>query len=188
MLPSTLTTIGEGAFYYCSSLSGSLIIPGSVTTIGDYAFMGCTPSSIAIFAETPPVLGDEVFDYYMDPTPPVYVLCGFEETYSSVSWGGFSNFQGLCGGTVAAVANPVEGGNVTGGGSFEAGQTCTVNATANEGYTFMFWTINGVVVSRSSTYTFYVAEDGDLVAHFVQVQEGNIDFADEIVKSICVDY
>ena len=39
-LPDGLTSIGNGAFYYCSSLT-SITIPNSVTSIGDWAFGGC---------------------------------------------------------------------------------------------------------------------------------------------------
>ncbi len=37
----TVTSIGEWAFYNCTSLT-SVTIPDSVTSIGDYAFSGCT--------------------------------------------------------------------------------------------------------------------------------------------------
>jgi hypothetical protein len=40
-LPSTLTSIGEGAFYGCSGLT-SVTIPGSVTSIGEGAFAYCS--------------------------------------------------------------------------------------------------------------------------------------------------
>ena len=39
-IPNSVTSIGEGAFYGCSSLT-SITIPNSVTSIGDYAFNGC---------------------------------------------------------------------------------------------------------------------------------------------------
>ena len=41
-LPNSLKTIGNSAFWYCYSLKGDLIIPNSVTTIGDEAFYMCS--------------------------------------------------------------------------------------------------------------------------------------------------
>ena len=40
VIPNSVTTIDEFAFYYCTSLT-SITIPNSVTTIGQYAFYGC---------------------------------------------------------------------------------------------------------------------------------------------------
>ena len=40
VIPNSVTTIGEYAFYHCSGLT-SIAIPGSVTTIGKWAFFGC---------------------------------------------------------------------------------------------------------------------------------------------------
>jgi hypothetical protein len=68
--------------------------------------------------------------------------------------------------TVSVSSNPSEGGTVSGGGTFEEGQSCTVSATANYGYSFENWTENGNVVSGNSTYTFAVNEDHNLVANF----------------------
>ena len=185
-IPNSVTTIGGYAFYGCSGLTGSLTIPNSVTTIGGYAFSGCTGfSSVSSLAETPPSLGYYAFSsYYSDK--PVYVPCGYEEAYASVSWGGFNDFIGFCGGTVTVMADLEECGTVAGGGQIEANQLCTVTATANEGYVFGNWTFNGTVVSVEAEYTFYVVGDMTLVAHFVQ--DGNITFADANVKSICVSH
>jgi gingipain K len=68
--------------------------------------------------------------------------------------------------TVTATANPTNGGTVTGGGTFESGQSCTLTATAATGYTFTNWTKNGTVVSTNATYTFTVNGSGDYVANF----------------------
>ena len=63
-------------------------------------------------------------------------------------------------------ADPINGGTVAGGGTYQYGQGCTVVATANEGYTFSCWTENGIVISNKSNYTFRVTEEKTLVANF----------------------
>ena len=42
VIPAGITSIGANAFYNCNSLTGDLSIPNSVTTIGRAAFWGCT--------------------------------------------------------------------------------------------------------------------------------------------------
>ena len=186
IIGNSVTSIGSYAFYNCSGLTGSLTIPNSVTTIGYRAFYNCQAISFIIsLAETPSSVGGQAFGSWGSNTV-VYVPCGFEDAYASLSWGGFSNFHGMCWGTVTVVADPEEGGTVTGGGTFEAGQTCTVTATALVNYTFAMWSLNGQIVSTNTEYTFYVAGDMELVAHFVP--NGNIVFADANVKNICVSH
>ena len=68
--------------------------------------------------------------------------------------------------TVTATANPAVGGTVSGGGTFTSGQSCTVSATANTGYTFVNWTENGTPVSTQANYTFTVEGNRNLVANF----------------------
>ena len=74
---------------------------------------------------------------------------------------------------ITVSANPTNGGTVTGGGSYQQGQSCTVNATANTGYTFSNWTENGNVVSTNASYTFTVTGNRNLVANF-SLQQYNI--------------
>ncbi len=71
--------------------------------------------------------------------------------------------------TVTVSANPSNGGTATGGGTFTYGQSCTVTATANTGYTFTNWTENGNVVSSNANYTFNVEGNRNLVANFTAI-------------------
>ena len=70
--------------------------------------------------------------------------------------------------TISVSANPSNGGNVSGGGTYQQGQSCTVSATNNSGFTFTNWTESGSVVSNDVNYTFTVTDNRDLVAHFQQ--------------------
>lgn len=69
--------------------------------------------------------------------------------------------------TISASANPTNGGTVTGGGTYNYGQSCTLTATANTGYVFDKWTENGQVIPGvGSSYNFTVTGNRTLVAHF----------------------
>ena len=72
--------------------------------------------------------------------------------------------------TISVSSNPASGGSVTGGGTYQQGQSCTVHATANTGYTFTNWTENGVQVSSNENYTFTVTENRTLIARFTLLQ------------------
>ena len=68
--------------------------------------------------------------------------------------------------TITVSADPSNGGTVTGGGTYQQGQQCTVSATSNSNYTFIKWTENGTQVSTNPTYSFTVNSNRTLVAHF----------------------
>ena len=69
--------------------------------------------------------------------------------------------------SIRVSATPFGAGTVTGGGSYPQGESCTVSATANEGYSFSNWTEAGSVVSTNANYTFTVTSGRNLVANFV---------------------
>ena len=69
-------------------------------------------------------------------------------------------------------SNPAEGGTLSGGGYYGQGQTCTITATANPGYAFVKWTLNGSTVSYLSSYTFEITGEAAYVAHFQTVTDG----------------
>ncbi len=61
IIPDSVTSIGQYAFYNCSGLT-SVEIPNSVTSIGQYAFGYCGGlTSVTIKSETPATLGTDVF-------------------------------------------------------------------------------------------------------------------------------
>ena len=67
---------------------------------------------------------------------------------------------------ITASVYPSNSGTVNGAGSYSAGQSCTLTATPNSGYTFLNWTKNNVVVSTDASYTFTVAENATYKANF----------------------
>ena len=79
---------------------------------------------------------------------------------------------------IDAISNPAEGGTVTGSGTYEQGQSCTLTATPNVGYTFTNWTEDGEVVSTDAIYTFTVNADRNLVANFTAPSVGGHAYVD----------
>jgi hypothetical protein len=80
--------------------------------------------------------------------------------------------------TVSVSCSPSDGGTATGGGTYQQGQTCTVTATANAGYTFSNWTEDGEVVYTNASYTFTVNGDRNLVANFAVSGGGDHAYVD----------
>lgn len=57
----TVTSIGDSAFYFCSSLT-SVSIPHSVTSIGDWAFSGCDSLTTVTIPDSVTSIGKYAFD------------------------------------------------------------------------------------------------------------------------------
>ena len=74
-------------------------------------------------------------------------------------------------------ANPPDGGTITGGGSYRLGQSCTIRAIANQGYTFLNWMENGNVVSTDAMYTFNVDGHHIFEANFSDGTINEFDFS-----------
>ena len=62
IIPTCVTSIGDSAFFGCSSLS-DIVIPDSVTSIGDSAFFGCSSLSDIVILDSVTSIGDCAFSY-----------------------------------------------------------------------------------------------------------------------------
>ena len=60
-IPDSVTTIGMYAFSYCTGLT-SVTIPDSVTTIGDYAFLSCNSLTSVTIPDSVTTIGDSAFN------------------------------------------------------------------------------------------------------------------------------
>ena len=156
---ATINIVGGGTQYYNVSVMANPTDGGIVSGDGGYqAGQSCTvtatPNSGYTFTnwmENGIVVSTNA-SYTFTVTGNHYLTANFQaqpQTY-----------------TIAVSANPTNGGTVTGGGTYEQGQQCTVSATPNANYTFTNWTENGNVVSTNATYTFNVTGNRTLVANF----------------------
>ena len=68
--------------------------------------------------------------------------------------------------TVSVVADPPEGGTVSGGGGFTCGMPCTIMATPVPDGAFMEWVLNGEVLTTEPSYSFNALADYTFTAHF----------------------
>jgi hypothetical protein len=75
-------------------------------------------------------------------------------------------------------------GTVNGGGVKASGDTITVTATAAQGYRFVSWTEDNVVVSTEADYTFVVTSARTLVANFIAVYTLTLDVNDATMGSV----
>ncbi|WP_297065284.1 leucine-rich repeat domain-containing protein [uncultured Duncaniella sp.] len=88
----TVTSLSKGAFFYCSGLR-SVTFPESLTSIGDEAFYGCSSLTLVkTKAMTPPEIKDNSFGG-LYATVTVSVPADAFNDYIGTNWGLFENFR-----------------------------------------------------------------------------------------------
>lgn len=83
--------------------------------------------------------------------------------------------------------DPVEGGVVSGSGTYAHGDSITLTAIPNEGYGFCYWEENGEIFSTNLTFSFTANYNRDFRAVFASLEECII-FDDPKVIEICLTH
>ncbi len=187
----TLTATASNGYTFSHWQDGNTENPRTITVTGNATYTAVFTQNIyTITASANPNIGGEVsvsgtgsFTYGQQCTLTAtvnegYTFINWTKNGSEVSASASYTFLVVEAGdyvanftlnsyTVTAQADPPAGGTVTGSGGFNHGETCTLVATANTGYTFVNWTKNGTEVCTTPTYTFTVTESASYVAHFL---------------------
>jgi hypothetical protein len=136
-----------------------------VTSIGEYAFYYCTSlTSITCKATTPPTVGSSAF-YGVSKSISVHVPCGCVEAYKAANgWKDFTNIQGpLAEYSITVGVNATQMGTA----KVDINNACgaQISAKPNIGYHFVQWSDGVVNNPRSIVLT----QDTVLIAEFAEI-------------------
>ena len=165
-IPNNVTSIGDSAFSECYSLT-SIEIPNSVSSIGNSAFSSCySLTNIECHASEVPVTGSSVF--YNCPSDMTIMVpsVALEDYQAAEPWNNYNLITGLEF-EVDVLKNIEEAGTISGTGTYTDGETVTITAVPNEGYKFVYWSHNGTVLSADAEYSFTVTSDMVIKANFL---------------------
>lgn len=159
---------------------------GSADNPFEFAFESLTPTTFEITASVNPENAGEVSGtgtYVLDATCELeartfdgYTFVNFTENGNVVSTEPLYSFQvtenhnfianfELNQYEVSVAVNPENSAAVSGGGTYNYGETCSVSVTPFEHWHFQNWTVNGEVVSTETDYSFTVTENVTLTAN-----------------------
>ena len=141
-IPNSITSIGDYAFSFCSSLT-SINIPNSITSIGDHAFYCNNLEEIYCYPTTPPDVTEETFKYY---NATLYVPCDSKEVYEEHPvFGKFEKIKGIddCGGgfVTTHIHETICQGEVYEFGEYLCDTTGTYTAIIGDVTTFLYLTV-----------------------------------------------
>ena len=171
ILPQNLQEILENTFYFCKSLK-SVIIPESVRSIGDWAFCGCSALDTVISKiEEPFEIPESVFnqgsnDSHIIKHPVLLVPYGSKNKYQQyLGWYKYFakieeeipnysfTIESSGNGSVSYDGNTIRNDNWT--SSVNAGETCSIIITPDDGYRIKSVKVNNTDVTSSVSNNIY---------------------------------
>lgn len=147
-IPNSVQIIGKSAFATCISLT-SFIIPSTVKTIGDYAFQFCRMSSITSYATTPPACGKKCFEGIGKSIPvyvPMYSISAYKQ---AEGWKEFTNILPIAADDVPII-EPI--------------------ITTDDYSVTIIWPQN----ENADTYTIEITKDGELFCTLTFNRQGQL--------------
>ena len=146
------------------ALIDSISIPSTVTHIGDFAFYGCDGlERIISSASIPPTISETTFEDY---TTKLYVPIGSKTRYHEADyWSNFTDLRNDGASYTIVLSTDIEKGSVSGGGLYEDGEIVRVSATPKVGYLFARWSDGNTENPRKIT----VESELSLTAEFTAV-------------------
>lgn len=98
--------------------------------------------------------------------------CDASSNYSSIK--SFTTTNSTLNFIISTSSSPSNGGTTSGGGTYSSGQSCTVTASANIGYSFTNWTESDTLFSNNDTISFTVNNNRAFVANFsaININDG----------------
>ena len=102
VIPNSVTSIGNRAFYGCSGLT-SVTIPNSVTSIGNYAFAYCSGLTSVTIPNSVTSIGDDAFLYCSGLTSVT-----IPNSVTSLGYAAFYECKGLTSVTIGNSVNSIE--------------------------------------------------------------------------------
>jgi hypothetical protein len=158
VIPNSVTSIGDSAFYGCSSLT-SMEIPNSVTSIGNEAFYGCSSLASVEIPNSVTSIGNYAFRSCYNLT-----TVEIPASVTSIGHEAFYGCQNLTSITVFATTPPSVGNNV-----FNNSNNCPIYVPAGSVDTYKSaqgWNKYADRISPLSTQNnviYYTSSDGKIV-------------------------
>ncbi len=178
-IPERVTSIGTYAFSSCSSLT-QITINGNISTLSSNAFRLCTKLTKLTLGANVTSIPSNLFSTDMltrlteivveegsslSAALPIYATWYKDDDPTAVTnFSGAGTYSTTQPTTITVEATQASLGSVSGGGTFDLGDTVTLEATASGSNTFLAWATSldpneMEIVSTSETYSFELSPD-----------------------------